>query len=86
MMVGEILHGTFTLKNNSEIDLQYGISMLSEKSEVVQAFSGPSEIGTLNLEPLSFYLHNPELPGIIVNCKRISFYPMTFASSVECLY
>ena len=45
MMVGEILHGTFTLKNNSEIDLQYGISLLSEKSDVVQAFSGPSEIG-----------------------------------------
>ena len=85
-MVGEILHGTFTLKNNSEIDLQYGISMLSEKSEVVQAFSGPSEIGTLNLEPLSFYLHNPNLPGIIENCKGISFYPMTFASSAECLY
>ena len=45
VMVGEILHGTFTLKNNSEIDLQYGISLLSEKSDVVQAFSGPSKIG-----------------------------------------
>ncbi|KAL5252786.1 hypothetical protein ACHWQZ_G015526 [Mnemiopsis leidyi] len=48
VMVGEILHGTFTLKNNSEIDLQYGISLLSEKPDVVQAFSGPSEIGNSN--------------------------------------
>jgi len=48
VMVGEILHGTFTLKNDSEIDLQYGISLLSEKSDVVQAFSGPSEIGNSN--------------------------------------
>ena len=53
-MVGEILHGIFTLKNNSEIDLQYGISLLSEKSDVVQAFSGPSEIGMLRIVNLSF--------------------------------
>ena len=49
VMVGEILSGSFTLTNESEIDLQYNISLLSEQFGVVQELTGDSEIGTLLL-------------------------------------
>ena len=41
----QILNGSFTLTNESEIGLQYKISLLSEKSSVVQDIAGTNEIG-----------------------------------------
>ncbi|XP_063677916.1 cilia- and flagella-associated protein 74-like [Bolinopsis microptera] len=78
VMVGEILHGTFTLKNNSEIDLQYGISMLSEKSEVVQAFSGPSQIGNSNksgILPFQCTPHSGNIPRGETQEVTVKFNP-----------
>ena len=47
VMVGEVLHGNFTLTNKSDIDLQYSNSLLSEKFSVVQGLSGDSSVGKL---------------------------------------
>ena len=48
----QILNGSFTLTNESEIGLQYKISLLSEKSSVVQDIAGTNEIG-------KYYLNYP---------------------------
>ena len=45
VMTGEVLFKTFDLVNESDLDLDYKINLLSEQTEVVQSMTFDSEIG-----------------------------------------
>ena len=62
VMVGEILSGSFKLTNQSEIDLQYSISLLSEQLGVVQDLTGDSLIGKNSLQGITDYPYLMYMP------------------------
>ena len=60
VMTGEVLFKTFDLVNESDLDLDYKINLLSEQTEVVQSMTFDSEIGKISVYFYEIYSNATE--------------------------